>query len=97
MTPKSKAAWAGGVTFAVTALVTMFREFEPGYVNGIWFIWIFISWNYFAYAFDRGMFPRNFVELDGGGKGKPNHRTAYFWGTLVIHLSFLATMAFADK
>lgn len=97
MTPKSKAAWAGGATFVVTALVTIFREFEAGYVNGIWFLWFFFSWNYFAYAFDKRMLPWQFVELKGGAAGRPGHRTVYFWGTLVIHLSFLATMAFADK
>jgi hypothetical protein len=97
MTKKSKAAWAGLATFVVTTLVTLFREFEPGYANMIWFSWFFFSWNYFAYAFDRGMLPRNLVELDGQGKGRPGHRTAFFWGTLLVHLAFLATMAFADK
>jgi hypothetical protein len=96
MTPKTKAAWTVAVTLICTALVTIFREFEPGYAKMIWFSWFFFSWNYFAYAFDRGMLPRQFVELDGDGKGDPANRTFFFWGTLVIHLSFLAVMAFAD-
>ncbi len=97
MTPKTKAAWAAGATLIFTALVTIFREFEPGYVKGIWFISCFCTWNYFAYGFDRNMWPSTFVELDGGGKGDPANRTFFFWGTLAMHLSFLALMAFADK
>jgi hypothetical protein len=38
MTPKNKAAWVAGSTFVLTALVTIFRELEPGYAKGIWFI-----------------------------------------------------------
>ncbi len=95
-TKKYKALWVAGVTFLLTAIVTSFREFDTGYVKIIWFAWVFHSWNYFAYAFDRGMWPRTFIELDGQGKGDPTNRTFFFWGTLVIHLSFLALMAFAD-
>ncbi|MEY4727037.1 MAG: hypothetical protein RLZ36_1664 [Pseudomonadota bacterium] len=97
MTAKSKAFWVGVVTFLLTALVTIFREFEPGNVNAIWVIWAGFSWNYFAYAFDLGMFPRTFVELDGHGKGNPTERKVFFWGTAVIYLAFLAVAAFADK
>lgn len=96
MTPKNKALRVGGVTLVLTALVTIFREFEPGYVNGIWVIWAFFSWNYFAYAFDRDMWPWIFVELNGGGKGNPTERTVFFWGTAAVYLAFLAVMAFAD-
>jgi hypothetical protein len=96
MTPKNKAAWVAGSTFVLTALVTIFRELEPGYAKGIWFITVCWSWNYFAYAFDRGMMPRTFIELDGGGKGDPANRTFFFWGTFVTHLAFLSTMAFAE-
>jgi hypothetical protein len=97
MTAKSKALWVGCVTFLLTALVTIFKEFQPGNVNAIWFIWVFCSWNYFAYAFDRDMWPWVFVELYGGGKGKPSNRSFYFWGTAVIYLAFLGVAAFADK
>ncbi|WP_439115691.1 hypothetical protein [Hydrogenophaga sp.] len=96
MTPKIKSAWAASLTFIFTALVTIFREFEIGYVNGIWFIWLFWCWNYFAYAFDRGMLPSTFIELDGGGKGNPSWRAGAFWITALVHFAFLATMAFAD-
>jgi hypothetical protein len=97
MTLKNKAAWATGSTFVCTVLVTIFREFEPGYAKGIWFISCFCFWNYFAYALDRGMWPWTFWELYGQGKGKPGVRTFHFWGTLALHFSFLALMAFAEK
>ena len=96
MTAKNNALWVGGVTFVLTALATFFNEFEPGYANGIWFIWFFCSWNFFAYGFNKGMWPRAFIELDGGGKGRQGHRQYYFWITAVIYLAFLATMSFAD-
>ena len=98
MTPKTKAAWAAVVTFLFTSLMTIFCEFEPGYAKGIWFIWFCVSWNYFAYAFGRGMLPSNY-DLDDAGKhpAGPTARAFLFWGTLVIHLSFLFLMAFADK
>lgn len=96
MTPKIKALWVGGVTFVLTALVTIFKEFEPGNVNAIWFIWVGFSWNYFAYAFDKRMLPWQFVELKGGKEGSSGERTVFFWGTAVIYLALLATAAFAD-
>jgi len=96
MTTQSKAAWVAGLTFIFTALVTIFRKFEPGYINGIWLIWFFFAWNYFAYAFDRDMWPWIFDELKGKGNGKKNERSIFFWGSSILHLSFLATMAFAD-
>ena len=96
MTPKTKAAWAAGVTFICTALVTVFREFEPGFAKGIWFLTLFLSWNYFAYAFDKQMLPWVFVEISGGKEGIPAARKFVYWATLFIHVAFLATMAFAD-
>jgi hypothetical protein len=96
ITAKSKALLVWSVLFFLTALVTIFRELEAGYNKGIWAIWAFCSWNFFAYGFDKGMWPRAFIELDGGGNGKQSHRNYYFWLTAVIYLAFLATMAFAN-
>ena len=96
MTPKNKAFRMGCLTMALTALVTIFRELEPGYAKGIWVIWAFFSWNYFAYAFDQDMWPWIFIELNGGGKGNPTERPVFFWGTAAVYLAFLAVMAFAD-
>ncbi len=97
MTPKSKALWVGCVTFVLTGLVTIFKEFELGNVNAIWIIWTGLSWNYFAYAFDRRMLPWQFVELKGGKEGNPTERTVFFWGTAAVHFAFLATAAFSGS
>lgn len=94
---KSKSLWMGGGTFLLTALVTSLKEFEFGNVNAIWLIWMFCSWNYFAYGFDRDMWPWVFEELYGEGRGKASYRRFYFWGTAAIYLAFLAVAAFADK
>ncbi len=96
MTPKNKGLLAMGVTFFITVLIHLLKDFEAGDVKANWVIWAGLSWNYFAYAFDRGMLPSAFSELDGGGKGDPANRTFFFWGTLVTHLAFLALMAFGN-
>ena len=85
------------VTFAFTALVTIFKDLEVGYARGIWILWIFWSWNYFAYGFDRQMLPWVWVELQGHGKGKKTERTVVFWITAFLYLCFLAVMAFAES
>lgn len=95
MTPRSKGLWALGVTFVLTLLTTIFKEFEPGYAKGNWLIWMFWSWNYFAYAFDKRMLPWQFIELKGNGEGHPLARKVVFWGTAVVYLAFLALVAFA--
>lgn len=68
------------------------REFTDG---ALMMTWAFFSWNYFAYAFDKDMWPFVFVELDGGGKGKPSWRTFYFWLSVVLYAALLATIAWA--
>jgi hypothetical protein len=96
MNPRNKALWVGGVLFVLTALVTLLREMGAGYAKGIWVIWAFCAWNFFAYGFSKDMWPWQFVELKGGKEGKPGERGFWFWFTAVIYLAFLATMAFAD-
>jgi hypothetical protein len=98
MTPKTKGILVMGVTFFMTVLIHLFRNFDTGDQKANWVIWAGLSWNYFAYAFDRGMLPSNY-DLDDSGKhpAGPVARAFLFWGTLVIHLSFLALMAFADR
>ena len=96
MTLQSKAAWVTAATFVLTTLVTTLREFEPGYIKGIWLLSTFWSWNYFAYAFDKQMLPWVFKELQGHGKGEKTARAIFFWGFAAMHFAFLATMAFAD-
>ena len=93
MTPKNKSIFTLGVTFFLTTLVTLFKDFEPGYAKANWVIWGFFGWNFFAYGFGRDMWPWIFIELQGKN-GRHSWRTIVFWGTAVIYLSFLATAAF---
>ena len=59
-------------------------------------IWVGFSWNFFAYAFDRSMWPVVFVELEGQGKGVPAAREAVLWLTTMVYVALLATLAWAD-
>ncbi|TBO27583.1 hypothetical protein EYS42_16675 [Aquabacterium lacunae] len=76
--------------------MTLFRNFEQGDASGIWFLWLFWSWNYFAYGFNKRMLPWQFVELMGGDKGNSVARGFVFWLTAFIYLAFIATAGFAD-
>lgn len=95
MNPRSKALWVWAVVSALTLLlyvVSGTREFTDG---GLLIAWAFFSWNFYAYGFDRGMWPRNFVELDGHGQGHSLARELVFWITAVLYLMLLATIAWA--
>jgi len=83
------------MTFALTALVTILKDFESGYGKIVWLTWIFHAWNFIAYAFDRDMWPWVWVELKGKS-GSRRERTFMLWGTAVLYLSFLSVMAFSD-
>lgn len=96
MTPKNKALWVGGVLTVLTVLVCLFSRMGAYYVKQMWLPWAFFSWNFYAYGFDRDMWPWQFDELYGKSKGRPGVREFHFWGTAVIYLLFLATMVFAD-
>ena len=97
MTPKNKGLLAIGVTFVLTAALPVLRGYDLGNIKAAWFIWLGVAWNYFAYAFDKQMVPWVWVELQGNRKGSQTERSVVFWITGIVHLAFLATMAFADK
>lgn len=61
--------------------------------GGLLLTWGFFSWNFYAYGFDRDMWPVTFVQLDGGGKGHPVAREAVFWSTCAVYLVILAMIA----
>lgn len=96
MHPRAKALWVWGVVSLLSVLLLVTkgtREFSDG---ALLLIWLFFSWNFFAYGFDRGMWPRAFVELDGQGKGNKIQREVFFWGTAVVYVSLLAFIAWAE-
>ncbi len=95
MKPKNKALWVWGATFILTLILTLLVSMEVWHIKALWLIWVCTSWNFYAYGFDKGMVPREFVELDGQGKGKSGERTFWFWATAALYLALLATIAFA--
>ncbi len=96
MKPKNKAFLVGCALFILTVLATLLRKRGLGDINAVWLVWAFCSWNFFAYGFDKDMWPWVWVELEGRGKGKRSYREFYFWFTAAIYLAFLATMVFVD-
>lgn len=94
MTRKIKGLGVLFFTFALTFLIAIFKDLDPGYEKGNWVLWVFWSWNYFAYAFDKRMLPWQFSELKAGREGNPTARTIAFWGTAGVYLAFLALAAF---
>lgn len=56
-------------------------------------LWCFFSWNFYAYAFDKRMWPWQFVELHGHNRGMPGWRTFWFWFTVIQYAALLATIA----
>ena len=97
MKPRTKGLWAIGFTFFLTAFIHLGRDFSSGDVKANWAVRIGLSWNYFAFAFDKRMIPWQFVELKGGSEGNSTTRTLFFFGFFLIHLALLGAMAFADK
>lgn len=95
-TPKNIGLSVWGVLTLLTLLVFFVgtRHFTDG---ALAMMWCFFSWNFFAYAFDKGMWPRIYVELDGQGKGIPGWRTFWFWFSAAIYTALLATIAFAGE
>lgn len=58
-------------------------------------IWLFDSWNFYAYAFDKRMWPWQFIELHGQGKGQPGWRAFWFWFSVVMYSIILGAIAWA--
>lgn len=94
-TPKKIGLSAWGVLTLFTLLVFIVgtRHFTDG---ALVLMWCFFSWNFYAYAFDRGMWPRVFIELDGHGRGLPAWRSFMFWLSAVFYTALLAAIAFSD-
>lgn len=78
---------------AATVILSLLADVPAYPALALPLLWCFFSWNYFAYAFDKDMWPFVFVELDGGGKGKPSWRKFYFWLSVFLYAALLATIA----
>lgn len=97
MTPRKKALWMLLVTSFLTVLPYFFLEMEPFPKKSLPIIWIFCSWNFFAYGFGRDMWPWQLVELKGNQEGSPAYRALHFWGTGALYLAFLAAVALSNQ
>lgn len=86
-----------GVTSFLTVMLYLFKDLETYPRRGLPILWMFFSWNSFAYGFGKDMWPWQFVELKGNQEGSPAYRAIHFWGTGALYLALLATVAFSDQ
>lgn len=95
MNPKNKTLWVGGFSSFLTLLLFVFADTSEYTRGGLLISWAFFTWNFYAFGFDRDMWPWIFVELDGQGKGNPLAREVVFWITAFLYFMLLATIAWA--
>lgn len=95
MSKKNKSFLVWGILSMLSLILVVTRGTGAYTDGGLGITWIFFSWNFLAYGFDRGMWPRVFVELDGQGKGNAAYREVYFWGAAVLYLLILSVITFA--
>lgn len=95
-TPKKigLSVWGGLTLFTLLVFIVGTRHFTDG---ALVLMWCFFSWNFYAYAFNRRMWPWQFIELHGQDKGVPGWRSLWFWFTAAIYAALLATIAFAGQ
>lgn len=96
MSQKNKSFTVWGALTILTAILYLFGNMAPYPSRALPLIWAFFSWNLYAYAVDRGMWPVTFVELDGQGKGNQLAREVVFWATAAVYLLLLTTIAWAE-
>lgn len=97
MNRKNKSLYIWLTLTALTLLLYFVRDLPAYPSRALPIIWAFFSWNFWAYGIDKGMWPRNFVELDGQGKGNRLAREVMLWLTAAIYLSLLGVLFFSKK
>jgi len=95
MKAKSYGLFMWGLLTMCTLLLYGFREMPAYPSRALPLLWGFFSWNYYAYAFDKRMWPPQFVELHGGSKGVPSWRAFWFWFAVLTYGALLAMIAWA--
>ena len=96
VTPMKLGLWVWGALTSLTVIVWLVfgtRQFTDG---GLLIVWCLYSWNFFAYAFDRDMWPWQFVELNGKGLGAPSWRAFWFGFSVVMYAIILGAIAWAS-
>lgn len=95
MSRRNRCLFVWVVVSSLTLLLLVASDTGEYTDGGLLITWLGFSWNFYAYGYERGMWPRGFVELDGHGKGHPLARKAAFWLTAAVYLALLATIAWA--
>ena len=93
---KNLGLWVWGVLTATTIAIYFMLQLPEYPRKALPLVWCLFSWNFYAYAFDKSMWPTTFVELDGHGKGKHGWRTFWFWLDVSIYGALLLTVAFVS-
>lgn len=89
MKSKTKSIAVSGAAIVATALYLGFGSPSKYELFALLFSFGLCFWNFYAYGVDRGMWPRQFVELDGYGNGNATARSFVFWVTAVLYGSLL--------
>lgn len=93
---KNEKAFGACIAVSVlTGLLFVLGDMDVGWQRLLPFAWAFFSWNFFAYAAGRDMWPWIFVELEGNDRGHPTAREVMFWITIALYLGLLATIVWA--
>lgn len=95
MSRRNRSHFTWAVISAMTLLLLIVGDTGDYTDGGLIVTWIGFSWNLYAYGYERAMWPRGFVELDGQGKGNPLARKVIFWLTAAVYIGLLATIMWA--
>lgn len=96
MTPKVTGLLVWGLLTALTVLLYLIRPIPVYPSKALPLMWLFFSWNFYAYAFDKNMWPTTFIELDGYGRGKKGWRQFWFLIDVVIYVLLLSAIFIAS-
>ena len=92
---KALGLWVWGVMTVLSVAICLIFPMAEYPKKAMPLVWGFFSWNFFAYAFDKDMWPWVFVELSGGGKGDRGWRLVWFWLAALLYGILLAAIAWA--
>ena len=95
MSPRNKSLLVLAGTSVLTLVAYLIRAVHHPVDDGLLLMWVFCAWNFFAYGFDKDMWPWVWVQLEGGNNGKFAERRFMFLGTALIYMALLATFSFA--
>lgn len=95
MTPRNLGLLMWGILSMLTIVLYLIDSMPEYPKKALPLLWCFFSWNYYAYAFDKRMWPPQFVELHGSGKGVSSWRAFWFWAAVLQYVGLLGLVAWA--